>query len=129
MKSIKNQTKNNPPLITTEQIIGDVIFISFQNSERYIDFGINKNCGHFLVKGYDSFGIWVEHPGITIKHTEDSTGKPIPTKKMFTENIDANFLVTWDNIKSIMHYPGREGFDFPSEFDKHIGFSLNNKEK
>ena len=80
-------------MITTEQIIGDVIFISFRDSERYIDFGINKNYGHFLVKGYDSFGIWVAHPGITIKHTEDARGKPIPTKKMFTENILMLFVM------------------------------------
>jgi len=116
-------------LFTTEQIIGDVIFISFRDPKRFIDLGINKEYGHFLVKGYDNFGIWVEHPGIIIKHTEDSLGKPIPTKEMYTEKIDANFLITWDNVKSVMHYPGREGFDFPSEFDKHIGFSLNDNEK
>ena len=29
-----------------------------------------------------------------------------------------------------MHYPGREGFDFPSEFEKKFGFELkSNKNK
>ena len=32
----------------------------------------------------------------------------------------------WNQIKTIMHYPDREGYDLPSEFDKNIGF--NNKD-
>ena len=37
---------------------------------------------------------------------------------------EATVLVTWQNIISIMHYPNREGFDYPSEFDKNIGFKF-----
>ena len=116
-------------MFTTEEIIGDIIFISFNDFERYIDFGVNSKSGHYLVKGYDNFGIWVQHPGIIIKHSEDAKGNPVPQDEMLTEKIDANFLITWDNVKSIMHYPGREGFDFPSEFDKNIGFNINKKNK
>ena len=64
----------------------------------------------------------MEHPGVVIARTEDKDGKPIPENKIKKEKIDASFLVTWDNINSIMHYPKREGFDFPSEFDVEIGF-------
>ena len=82
-----------------------------------------------MVKGFDNVGIWVEHPNLEIVHSEDKFGKPVPEKDMIREQIDANFLITWDNIKTIMHYPGREGYDFPSEFDKNIGFIIKKKKK
>ncbi len=41
--------------------------------------------------------------------------------------IAANFLITWDNILTIMHYPDRKGYDFPSEFEKSIGFEIPEK--
>ena len=40
------------------------------------------------------------------------------------EHIEANIFVHWSNIKTLMHYPDRKGFDFPSEFDKDIGFKI-----
>ena len=108
-------------MFKTEDIVGDVIFISFKEIDRYVDVGIKKSQ-HFLVCGFDNMGIWVAHPGIILKQSEDSSGKPIPENKIKTEIIDGNFLITWDNINTIMHYPGRDGYDFPSEFTKHIGF-------
>ena len=42
--------------------------------------------------------------------------------------IAAIFLVQWGNIKTMMHYPEREGFDFPSEFKKEIGFKFKDEE-
>ena len=42
--------------------------------------------------------------------------------ELVKENIDAVFLAGWDNIETIMHYPNRENYDFPNEFDKDIGF-------
>ena len=77
---------------------------------------------YFLIKGFDQLGLWLEHPGVIIAKTEDNSGKPIPSEQIKKEQIDANFLVTWDNINTIMHYPNREGYDFPSEFDIEIGF-------
>ena len=34
-------------------IIGDVIFLSFGDIDRFKDIGISKPSGHFLLKGYD----------------------------------------------------------------------------
>ena len=42
--------------------------------------------------------------------------------KIKREKVDANFLMRWEYIISVMHYPDREGYDFPSEFDLDIGF-------
>ena len=116
-------------MVSLDEIIGDVIFISFRNIESFIDIGITSLSGHFQLKGYDQMGLWLQHPGIVLIHNEDKSGNPLPVADHTNENIAADFIVTWDNVNTIMHYPDREGFDFPSEFDKKIGFGLDNKEK
>ena len=105
-----------------EDSIGDIIYISFRDFERFKDIGINAPAGHFYMRGIDTLGIWLEHPGIILAKTEDKDGKPIPEDQIKKEKVNANFLVTWDNINSVMHYPDREGFDFPSEFNLDVGF-------
>ena len=116
-------------MVNLDDIIGDIIFISFGDLERFKDIGIIKSSGHFLLKGYDQMGIWLEHPGIVIIHTEDKTGTPLPVSKHIKENIAANFIVRWDNVNTIMHYPERKGFDFPNEFNKNFGFRFEHSEK
>ena len=107
-------------MFTTEDIIGDIVFISFRDSDRYKDLGITEASGHFHVKGYDGFGIWVSHPGLVVVHSS----KDKSNDDVKNEEIDANFMISWDNVKTIMHYPEREGYDFPSEFDRNIGFKI-----
>ena len=109
-------------MFKSEDIIGDIVFVSFNNSDFLIDIGINVPSGHFLVKGHDHLGLWLQHPGITIKQATDSNGNPIPLKLQKENQIDGVFLVMWNQINTIMHYPDRDGFDFPSEFDRNIGF-------
>ena len=116
-------------MINLDGIIGDIIFISFGDLERFKDIGITKPSGHFLLKGYDQMGIWLEHPGIVILCSEDKNGNPLPASKHTKENIAADFIVTWDNVNTIMHYPEREGFDLPNEFNKNFGFRFEHEEQ
>ena len=111
-----------------DELIGDIIFISFNKVEKFRDVGISESTGHYKLKGFDQMGIWLEHPGIVFTRTEDENGKPIPPDKQNHEEVAAIFLVQWDNIKTMMHYPDREGFDFPSEFKKEIGFKFKDEE-
>ena len=108
---------------TMEFIVNDIIFISFKEDLKSI--GINYNEGYFKVKGHDSLGIWLEHPGIEKIEDVDKKGKPIPANKRKKEVIEAVFLAHWGNIKTIMHFPNREGFDFPSPFERKVGFRSN----
>ena len=115
-------------MINLDDIIGDMIFISFRDLKRFKDIGITESSGHFLLKGYDQMGIWLEHPGIVIMRTEDKTGSPLPVSEHTKENIAADFIVPWNNVNTIMHYPEREGFDFPNEFNKNFGFRFDHEE-
>ena len=114
-------------MINLDKIIGDIIFISFGDLDRFKDIGITQSSGHFLLKGYDQMGIWLEHPGIIVISSEDVTGNPLPVSKHTKENIAADFIVTWDNVNTLMHYPDREGFDFPNEFNKNFGFRFDHE--
>ena len=42
-------------MINLDNIIGDIIFISFVNLERFKDIGITESSGHFLLKGHNFF--------------------------------------------------------------------------
>ena len=97
-------------MFQTEDIIGDVVFVSLVNEQEFQSIGINRS-GHYLVKGLDNKGLWLQHPGITTNNQEITS--------YIKEGI---FLVFWSQINTILHYPNRKGYDFPSEFDKEIGF-------
>ena len=111
-------------MFKTQDVIGDVVFIALHDKTMLNHVGLNSECGHFKVMGYDNFGLWVEHPDLYIVTAEDDTGNPLPAGEEKKEHIEANIFIHWSNIKTLMHYPNRKGFDFPSEFDKDIGFKI-----
>jgi len=109
-------------MFTVENIIGDIVFIAFRDKSFLSKLAIPEELTHFKVKGQDQLGLWVEHPKLTFRYTTDKEGKPIEKDKQRTESVDAVFLAAWANIDTIMHYPDRDGYDFPSEFNTDIGF-------
>ena len=109
-------------MFKTEDIVGDVVFISLVNEQDYRLIGITKS-GHYLVKGQDHLGLWLKHPGICIITAEDEFGKPLPANQQVKEEIETTYFVPWHQVKTMMHYPNREGFDLPEDlFKKKIGF-------
>ena len=109
-------------MFTIENIIGDIVFISLRDTSFLTKLAISEELSHFKVLGQDQLGLWVEHPKLTFKYIKDKSGNDVPENEQKTETVDAVFLIAWGNIDTVMHYPNREGFDFPSEFDKEIGF-------
>ena len=53
-------------MFKTQDIIGDVIFMAFNDKKMLNHVGLNIECGHFKIMGYDNFGLWVEHPGLFV---------------------------------------------------------------
>ena len=56
-------------MFQTEDIIGDVVFVSLVNEQEFQSIGITRS-GHYLVKGLDNKGLWLQHPGITTNNQE-----------------------------------------------------------
>ena len=111
-------------MFSIDQPIGDVVYVKFNDPSFLTELGIDQRQSHFLVKGQDNFGLWLEHPRLEFLKSENSEGKPLPPNKQSVMKVDATFLVQWHNISTVMHYPNREGYDFPSEFDKDVGFKV-----
>ncbi len=57
-------------MFNIEDIIGDIVYIDFQDISVYNEIGISNNSKHFLVKGYDHIGIWLAHPNLYTKITK-----------------------------------------------------------
>ena len=53
-------------MFKTQDVIGDVVFIAFNDKTMLNHVGLNSECGHFKVMGFDNFGLWVEHPDLYI---------------------------------------------------------------
>ena len=102
-------------MMKIEEVVGDVILIVLENHEPLKKIGIESDKILARVKGYDEHGIWIYQPQFNIPKINS-------TKKNETQKIEASILIPWGFIVSIAHFPGAEGFDFPSPFDSEIGF-------
>ncbi|MEE9161379.1 MAG: hypothetical protein V3U35_00270, partial [Candidatus Neomarinimicrobiota bacterium] len=109
-------------VMSLSDIVVDVVQILLKETAELADLGFEKTSLFLQVVGVDEFGVWAAHPNYVVVKVNDAEGKPLPRKKQVKERVDANFLIRWEQIGSIVHFPDREGFDYPSPFEKHIGF-------
>ena len=102
-------------MMKIEEVVGDLILLVLDNHEPLKKIGIDQDKIFVHVKGYDENGMWIHHPGFQVPNmTGDGSDK--------TKKLEASILIPWVFIVSIAHFPGAEGFDFPSPFEQHIGF-------
>ena len=102
-------------MMKIEEVVGDLILLVLDNHEPLKKIGIDQDKIFVHVKGYDENGMWIHHPGFQVPNiTEDGSDA--------TKKLEASILIPWVFIVSIAHFPGAEGFDFPSPFEQHIGF-------
>lgn len=107
----------------TNMIVGDIVQIILTEAGGLAHLGFDHQSLFLKVVGIDDLGLWVEHSQYMIVHVNDVDGKPLPEDEQVHKQVDANFLLRWDQIATIVHFPNREGFDMPSPFEKqHIGF-------
>ena len=103
-------------MMKIEKVVGDLILLVLDNHEPLKKIGINQDKIFVKVESYDENGMWIHHPGFLVPNLKDEN-------KEKTKKIVASILIPWAFIVSIAHFPGAEGFDFPSPFEQHIGFN------
>ncbi len=116
-------------VMTTPDIVGDIVQVVLREPEALAAIGLNRRNVFLEVVGLDEIGLWVAHPGYVLVKAEDKAGKPLPEPEQVRTQLEANFLLRWELISTIVHFPHREGYDFPSPFEKHIGFIAEEAEK
>ena len=102
-------------MMKIEKVVGDLILLVLDNHEPLKKIGIDQDKIFVHVKGYDENGMWIHHPGLQVPNMTGDGGEE-------TKKLEASILIPWVFIVSIAHFPGAEGFDFPSPFEQHIGF-------
>ncbi len=103
-------------MMKIEKVVGDLILLVLDNHEPLKKIGINQDKIFVKVERYDENGVWIHHTGFLVPNLKDEN-------KEKTKKIVASILIPWALIVSIAHFPGAEGFDFPSPFEQHIGFN------
>ncbi len=113
----------------TSEIVGDIVQVFLKEPGDLAILGFDRPSHFLKVVGVDELGIWAIHPSYTVVRVNDEDGKPLPVDEQIHQRLDANFLIRWDQIGTIVHFPDRAGFDFPSPFEKHIGFVIPEDER
>jgi hypothetical protein len=114
----------------TNMIVGDIVQIILTEEGALASLGFEHQSLFLKIVGLDDLGLWVEHPLYKVVHVNDEDGMPLPEDEQVHKQVDANFLLRWEKIDTIVHFPNREGFDMPSPFEKqHIGFIVPSEEK
>ena len=102
-------------MMKIEEVVGDIILLVLDNHEPLKKIGIDQDKIFAKIKGYDENGMWIYHPEFQVPSFDSKNGGK-------TKTLEASILIPWAFIVSIAHFPGAQGFDFPSPLDQPIGF-------
>jgi hypothetical protein len=113
-------------MMNINEIIEDIVLLKLENFEPLKDLGINQKSLFAKIMGFDDYGVWIHHPKFQVAEVQKRK-KTKSIKPPKTRDVEASILIPWGFIVSIVHFPGVEGFDFPSPFDKSMGFEIDTK--
>ncbi|MBD3309364.1 hypothetical protein GF339_23405 [candidate division KSB3 bacterium] len=111
-------------MVEIEKLINDRVMIVLANREGLNKAGINETNFYAKIVGYDRIGLWIENPEFTTTRVRDDDGNIIPPEDRQQENYLANVLIPWNNIRSIVHFPNREGFAYEEDGIGHLGHGV-----
>jgi len=111
--------------MTIEDIINKTVMLMVFQSDGLDPAGIKEKKFYAKVVGRDNIGLWIENPKLETTRVRDDKGTLIPPDKRRHEEHLAYVLVPWGNIRSVVHFPDRDGFDtIEDEEVKSIGGGL-----
>lgn len=111
--------------MTIDEIINKTVMLMIFQNDGLDAVGIKEKKFYAKVVGRDSIGLWIENPKLETTRVRDEQGVLIPPERRHHEEYLAYVLVPWGNIKSVVHFPMREGFNnFEDEAAKSIGRGL-----
>ena len=111
--------------MTIDDIVNKTVMFMIFHHEGMEAAGIKERKFYAKVVGRDSIGMWIENPKLETTRVRDDNGGIISPKQRKHEEHLAYVLIPWGNLRSIVHFPIREGFDtFEEEEASSIGRGL-----
>jgi hypothetical protein len=97
--------------MTIDDTVNKTVMFMLFNHEGLEPAGIKEKKFYAKVVGRDSIGLWIENPKLETTRVRDDNGLIIPPQRRQHEEHVAYVLIPWGNIRSVVHFPTREGFD------------------
>ena len=108
-------------MMTIAHAINDVVLVVLKTPEILEPVGITQEKFFAKLLGYDENGLWVQFPDFELPlRVGEESGLWIPESM---QKVDASALLPWNAIATVMHFPGAQGYDHPSPFNRDIGFN------
>ncbi len=98
-----------------ERAINNKVLILLFTHEGLEKAGITERNFYARLVGHDQIGLWVENPKFETTSVRREDGSLIPVEERQKEIYVANILIPWGNIKSIVYFPNRKGFNFEED--------------
>ena len=111
-------------MVEIDRLINDKVMIVLNNHDGLNKIGITENNFYAKIVGFDRIGLWIENPEFKTTRVRDDNGNIIPPEQRNQETYNANVLIPWGNIRSLVHFPEREGFAYEEDGIGHLGHGL-----
>jgi len=103
-----------------DKVINDRVMLILRDAEGLRAAGVSEQNFYAKVVGRDHIGIWIENPKFEVTRVRYDDGTIIPPEQRVKEEYVANILIPWGNVRSIVHFPQRSGYDY-EEATKPLG--------
>jgi hypothetical protein len=97
--------------VTIDDAVNKTVMLIIFSSEGLEAAGIKEKKFYAKIVGRDSIGLWIENPKLETTRVRNDNGAIIPPDRRQLEEHVAHVLIPWGNIRSVVHFPNREGFD------------------
>lgn len=97
--------------MTIDETINKTVMFMLFSHEGLEAAGITERKFYAKIVGRDSIGLWIENPKLETTRVRDEQGSIIPPEHRQHEENVAYILIPWGNIRSVVHFPLRRGFD------------------
>jgi hypothetical protein len=103
-----------------DKVINDRVMLVLRDVEGLRAAGVNEHNFYAKVVGRDHIGVWIENPKFEVTRVRYEDGTIIPPERRVKEEYIANILIPWGNVRSIVYFPQRSGYDY-EEATKPLG--------
>jgi hypothetical protein len=99
------------PGVTIDDAVNKTVMLIIFSSDGLEAAGIKEKKFYAKIVGRDSIGLWIENPKLETTRVRDDNGAIIPLDRRQMEEHVAHVLLPWGNIRSVVYFPMRQGFD------------------